>query len=152
MTATDRQPTRMVSSPAKSGPSPDFLANQRSRHGVSSAAAPIRQPSPSPATDAAPSALDSTCAAPLPDRSYTRGAQTCPLLTARVVAELLDVCSETVLRWIRNGELPAIRLPGGAVRITEPELRDWLRSRATPARGVLATTTDAADCERYPEG
>jgi excisionase family DNA binding protein len=65
---------------------------------------------------------------------------------------MLDVCAETVLRWIRNGELPAIRLPGGAIRIIESELQDWLRSRATPARGVLATTTDAADFERYPAG
>jgi excisionase family DNA binding protein len=73
-------------------------------------------------------------------------------MTARAVAETLDVCAETVLRWIRNGELPAIRLPGGAVRIPESDLHTWLRSRATPRRGVLATTTGAADGERYPEG
>ena len=35
-----------------------------------------------------------------------------PLLTARELGELLGVSSETVLRWTRNGELPAIRLPG----------------------------------------
>jgi excisionase family DNA binding protein len=64
---------------------------------------------------------------------------------------MLGVCAETVLRWIRNGELPAIRLPGGAIRIVDSDLLDWLRTRATPARGVLATTTGAADCERYPE-
>ena len=75
-----------------------------------------------------------------------------PLLTARVVAELLGVCTETVLRWIRNGELPAIHLPGGAVRIPQNELNDWLRSRATPRRGVLATRSGAAEVGRYPKG
>ena len=39
-----------------------------------------------------------------------------PLLTARQVAELIGVSSETVLRWTRRGDLPAIRLPGGALR------------------------------------
>jgi excisionase family DNA binding protein len=63
---------------------------------------------------------------------------------------MIGVCAETVLRWIRNGELPAIRLPGGAIRIAESDLRNWLQERATPGRGVLATTTGAADCERYP--
>ena len=38
------------------------------------------------------------------------------LLTAREVAEQLGVSTETVLRWTRRGELPAIRLPGGAIR------------------------------------
>ena len=44
------------------------------------------------------------------------------LLTAREVAELLGVSTETVLRWARRGELPAIRLPGGAIRFREDEL------------------------------
>lgn len=73
------------------------------------------------------------------------------LLTARAVAERLNVCTETVLRWIRNGELPAIRLPGGAVRIAETELNDWLVLRATPRRGVLATGLDAAGRRRYSQ-
>jgi excisionase family DNA binding protein len=75
-----------------------------------------------------------------------------PLLTARTVADKLDVCTETILRWIRNGELPAIRLPGGAVRIVESELSNWLLLRATPRRGVLATGLDAAEGRRYGQG
>jgi excisionase family DNA binding protein len=71
------------------------------------------------------------------------------LLTARTVADMLDVCTETVLRWIRLGELPAIRLPGGAIRIAEHELTAWLAERATPSRGVLATALDAAPGRRY---
>jgi excisionase family DNA binding protein len=53
------------------------------------------------------------------------------LLTARMVADTLGVSPETVLRWTRRGELPAIRLPGGAIRYREEELEVWLSLRAT---------------------
>jgi excisionase family DNA binding protein len=59
------------------------------------------------------------------------------LLTARAVADVLDVSAETVLRWTRRGELPAIRLPGGAIRYREDALSSWLEERATPERGVV---------------
>jgi excisionase family DNA binding protein len=52
------------------------------------------------------------------------------LLTARHVAELLAVSAETVLRWTRRGELPAIRLPGGAIRFRQEDLDAWLEQRA----------------------
>lgn len=71
------------------------------------------------------------------------------LLTARVVADMLDVSTETILRWTRRGELPAIKLPGGAIRFRRDELEAWLEDRATPQRGVLTTTPDAARQE-YP--
>jgi excisionase family DNA binding protein len=61
-----------------------------------------------------------------------------PLLTARQVADLLGVSAETILRWVRRGQLPAIRLPGGAIRIREDEIDAWLGERATPqTRGVV---------------
>jgi excisionase family DNA binding protein len=66
------------------------------------------------------------------------------LLTARQVADMLGVSAETVLRWTRKGQLPAIRLPGGAVRFRPDDLDGWIAERATPRRGVLTTTTDAA--------
>jgi excisionase family DNA binding protein len=53
------------------------------------------------------------------------------LITARQVAELLGVSAETVLRWTRKGTLPAIRLPGGAIRYREDALDQWLRARST---------------------
>jgi excisionase family DNA binding protein len=53
------------------------------------------------------------------------------LLTARQVAEALGVSCETVLRWTRRGELPAFRLPGGALRYRSDALRAWLAARAT---------------------
>ena len=49
------------------------------------------------------------------------------LLTARAVAGRLGVCAATVLRWTRRGELPAIKLPGGAVRYRQDELEAWLK-------------------------
>lgn len=56
------------------------------------------------------------------------------LLTARQVAELLGVSAETVLRWTRRGDLPAIRLPGGALRYREDILDQWLDTRGTLPR------------------
>jgi excisionase family DNA binding protein len=77
------------------------------------------------------------------------------LLTAREVADVLGVSTETVLRWTRAGKLPAIRLPGGALRFREDDLDAWLsrhlaqvptpaHSRAAPARGASPTPQDAA--------
>ena len=66
------------------------------------------------------------------------------LLTTREVADLLGVHTETVLRWTRRGQLPAIRLPGGAVRFREDELDAWLGKRATPTRSLPTTTPGAA--------
>jgi excisionase family DNA binding protein len=59
------------------------------------------------------------------------------LLTAREVADLLAVSPETILRWTRRGELPAVRLPGGAIRFREVEVEEWLKQRATTEQGVV---------------
>ena len=55
------------------------------------------------------------------------------LLTAREVGELLGVSTETALRWTRR-DLPAIRLPGGAIRYHEDDLEAWLVARVTASR------------------
>ena len=60
-----------------------------------------------------------------------------PLLTARAVADLVGVHPETILRWTRRGELPAIKLPGGAIRYRDDAIDGWLAERATPVRGVV---------------
>jgi excisionase family DNA binding protein len=44
---------------------------------------------------------------------------------------MLGVSTETVLRWTRRGDLPAIRLPGGAIRYQAQELDAWLAARHT---------------------
>jgi excisionase family DNA binding protein len=66
------------------------------------------------------------------------------LLTAREVADRLGLSAETILRWTRRGDLPAIRLPGGAIRYRESDLERWLASRATVA--------DTADNTKRPGG
>jgi excisionase family DNA binding protein len=55
------------------------------------------------------------------------------LLTARAVADLLGVSTETVLRWVRAGKLPAVRLPGGGIRFREDDLDAWLAERTAGA-------------------
>lgn len=61
------------------------------------------------------------------------------LLTARDVAEHVGVSTETVLRWTRRGVLPAIRLPGGALRFRaealERLLEEWETEVPTPDAG-----------------
>lgn len=71
------------------------------------------------------------------------------LLTARHVADLLGVSAETVLRWTRRGELPAIRLPGGAIRYREDDLNGWIEKRATTSRGVSPAPLAAAQPVGY---
>ena len=66
------------------------------------------------------------------------------LLTAREIAQRLGVSAETVLRWARRGEVPFIRLPGGAIRFREDEIEEWLEERATPSRGASTTPASAA--------
>ena len=77
---------------------------------------------------------------------------TAPLLTARHVAELLGVSTETVLRWARRGGLPSVRLSSRAIRFPQDGLDAWLAERATPGQGVLATTPGAAHPPPYPLG
>jgi excisionase family DNA binding protein len=59
------------------------------------------------------------------------------LLTARVLADMLDVSAETVLRCTRRGEFAGVvvYLPGGAIRFRKDALDSWLAERATPAGG-----------------
>ena len=49
-------------------------------------------------------------------------------LTIAEVAELLQVCTRTVRRWIKSGVLPAHRI-GGVVRIAEADLLAFLALR-----------------------
>jgi excisionase family DNA binding protein len=65
------------------------------------------------------------------DTLYSGAVVMSALMTAREVADLLGVSTETVLRWTRRGDLPAIRLPGGAIRFRVDELEEWLARRAT---------------------
>lgn len=68
------------------------------------------------------------------------------LLTAREVAEILGVSTETTLRWVRSGKLPGFRLPSGQLRFRPDELDEWITARAT-SRATLRVTLPAT-----PEG
>jgi excisionase family DNA binding protein len=62
------------------------------------------------------------------------------LLTTREVAERFGVVTETILRWVRCGRLPAIRISTGAIRFRESEIESWLDEHATAAPGREART------------
>jgi excisionase family DNA binding protein len=51
------------------------------------------------------------------------------LLTTRAVAEHFNVSTETVLRWHRAGELPAVRLASNALRFQKTDLEAFLKER-----------------------
>ncbi len=54
------------------------------------------------------------------------------LLTVEEVARRLGVHIDTVRRWIRSGELPAINLGGPAgYRITQADLDRFIKGRRT---------------------
>lgn len=72
------------------------------------------------------------------------------LLTARELAELLDVSSETILRWTRRGELPAIKLPGGAIRYRAEVLEQWLDEHETGAGDDLRGVSPPRSVTRRP--
>lgn len=72
------------------------------------------------------------------------------LLTARAVAQLLDVSAETVLRWTRRGLLPAVKLPSGAVRYREADLEEWLAARAVGRADGADEECDQPDAPAAP--
>lgn len=71
------------------------------------------------------------------------------LLTTREVAQRLHLHPQTILDWVRAGDLPAFKLPSGAIRFSEEALDAWLQGRATSRRGVSTTTPDAAPASIY---
>jgi excisionase family DNA binding protein len=56
-------------------------------------------------------------------------------LTVASVADDLDVSPRTVLRWIDRGEFPAVRLPGGRLRIKQADYAAFLERCATTKTG-----------------
>jgi excisionase family DNA binding protein len=61
-------------------------------------------------------------------------------LTAAEVAETLGVSTRSVLRWIDRGDLPAVRLPGGRLRVSQTALAEHLAAWSTTsdlARGYI---------------
>jgi excisionase family DNA binding protein len=67
------------------------------------------------------------------------------LLTTREVADLVAVSPETILRWTRRGAVPAIRLPGGAIRYRPEAVDSWLDARATAVVAGVASGTSTEE-------
>jgi excisionase family DNA binding protein len=55
-------------------------------------------------------------------------------LSVGKVGEYCQVSTATVRRWIRNRDLPAIRLPHGHFRIDAADFRDFLVRHNLPVR------------------
>lgn len=53
------------------------------------------------------------------------------LLKTKEVARRLGVTSRTVSKWIRDGELKAIKLNGRVWRVREEDLDEFIESRPT---------------------
>jgi excisionase family DNA binding protein len=63
-------------------------------------------------------------------------------LTVAAVAELVGVSPRTVLRWVERGDLAAVRLPGGRLRISRRDLDAALDGWATAPGRILASVGD----------
>ncbi|MDF2420152.1 MULTISPECIES: helix-turn-helix domain-containing protein [Trueperella] len=65
------------------------------------------------------------------------------LLTTRQVANLAKVSRQTVARWVADGKVAAVTLPGGQLRFAREDIEAML----TP---TIATERSADEGESFP--
>jgi excisionase family DNA binding protein len=67
------------------------------------------------------------------------------LLNARQLAEQLGVSTGALLRWTRAGQVPAVKLPSGAVRYRPEAIDAWLAESSMAGDGPeeVSPTPDA---------
>ncbi len=53
-------------------------------------------------------------------------------LSTGQASKLLSVTPDTILKWVKQGRLPALRTPGGHYRIPEEDINAVINSRAEP--------------------
>lgn len=70
------------------------------------------------------------------------------LVTARELAEQLGISTGALLRWTRAGQVPAVKLPGGAVRYRPEAIDAWLADRSFPA--YTGNLTNAHASKKLP--
>jgi len=58
-------------------------------------------------------------------------------VAASVIASYCLVSRSTVLRWIKDGKLSSLRLPGGHYRVTVEDFRDFLKRYNMPIKEEL---------------
>lgn len=71
-----------------------------------------------------------------------------PLVTAREVAAQLGVSTGALLRWTRAGQVPAVKLPSGAIRYRPEAIDAWLEEREM-ADGATEGVSAAPDAVRH---
>jgi len=71
-----------------------------------------------------------------------------PTVTARAVASVLCVSTDTVLDWFQAGKIPGFKL-GNAVRFRMSEIESWLVSRR---RGPESNTASDVDVLQSDNG
>ncbi len=54
------------------------------------------------------------------------------MLTTKQAAQMLNVDRTTIARWVRLGQLPAVRLPSGQLRISRRVVERMLREAEEP--------------------
>jgi excisionase family DNA binding protein len=63
------------------------------------------------------------------------------LLTTKEVASYLKLRPETVLRGVKKGEIPAIKV-GGHFRFDRKQIDEWLRNNSTSKKRILIVDDD----------
>lgn len=58
------------------------------------------------------------------------------------IADDLGVSARTVLRWIDRGDLEALRLPGGGLRISQTAYSTWQAARMTGVGDRILAAVD----------
>jgi excisionase family DNA binding protein len=66
-------------------------------------------------------------------------------LTVADVAGEVGVSMRTVLRWISAGELEALRLPGGRLRISQTAWTSFVSDHTTEARPRILADMEASE-------
>lgn len=61
------------------------------------------------------------------------------LYRTREVAEILEVRTATVTRWIHEKRIKGIRTPGGQWRVPESDLREYIERYVTKDHSSIAT-------------
>lgn len=72
------------------------------------------------------------------------------LLTTKEIAQYLRLRPETVLRKVRQGEIPAMKV-GGRFRFDREQIDAWLRYNSTSRRSGVVNDDDEATKRLFQE-
>ena len=72
------------------------------------------------------------------------------LLTTKEIALYLRLRPETMLRKVKRGEVPAIKV-GGRFRFDKKEIDEWLRDNSVPRKSTLVIDDQQSSGELFRE-